>query len=67
MEKTTIVLREDIKQALIREFGKRKISSIINDLLFKEFILQKNKEMFGSDKWLTKKKISGVRDHHDRL
>ena len=67
MEKTTIVLREDIKQALIREFGKRKISRIINDLLFKEFILQKNKDMFGADKWLTTKKIKEVRDHHDRF
>ncbi len=67
MEKTTIVLREDIKQALIREFGKRKISSIINDLLFKEFIVQRNKNMFGADKWLTNKKIKEVRDHHDRF
>lgn len=67
MEKTTIVLREDIKQALIREFGKRKISKIINDLLFKEFIVQKNKDMFGADKWLTTKKIKEVRDHHDRF
>lgn len=67
MEKTTIVLRGDIKQALIREFGKRKISRIINDILFKEFILQKNKDMFGADKWLTGKKIKEVRDHHDRF
>ena len=67
MEKTTIVLREDIKQALIREFGKRKISKVINDLLFKEIIIQKNRNMFGVDKWLTNKKIKEVRDHHDRF
>ncbi|MEK6847621.1 MAG: hypothetical protein AABX50_00675 [Nanoarchaeota archaeon] len=67
MEKTTIVLREDVKQALLREFGKRKMSAIINDLLFKELILQKEKDMFGSDKWLTGKKIKEARDHHDRF
>jgi hypothetical protein len=67
MEKTTIVLREDIKQAIEREFGKRKMSQIINDLLLREFVLKKEKDMFGADKWLTKKKIKEVRDHHDRF
>ncbi len=67
MEKTTIVLREDIKQAIEEEFGKRKMSQIINDLLFREFMLKGKKDMFGSDKWLTKKKIKEVREHHDRF
>jgi len=55
MEKTTIVLREDVKQALLREFGKRKMSEIINDLLFKEFILKENKNIVGELKESTKK------------
>jgi len=67
MEKTTIVLREDIKQAIIREFGKRKLSEIINNLLFQEFVVRKTKDMFGADKWLAKKKIKDLRDHHDRF
>lgn len=61
------MLREDIKQVIIREFGKRKLSEIINDLLFREFVTSKSKDMFGADKWLTKKKIKEVRDHHDRF
>ena len=65
MEKTTIMLREDIKQAIEREFGKRKLSQIINDLLSKEIISEQN--MFGVDKWLTPKKIKEVREHHDRF
>ena len=67
MEKTTILLREDIKQTIEKEFGKRKISKIINELLFKEMIAKKTKDMFGVDKWLTKKKIKDVREHHDRF
>lgn len=67
MEKTTIMLREDIKQAIEREFGKRKISEIINELLFREFVARKSKNMFGVDKWLTSKKIEEVREHHDRF
>lgn len=66
MEKTTIMLREDIKHAIENEFGKRQISKLINDLLFERFIL-KNKDMFGVDKWLTKKKIKEVREHNDRF
>jgi len=67
MEKTTIMLREDVKEALEKEFGKRQISRIINELLFREIIAQKSRSMFGVDKWLTKKKIKEVREHHDRF
>ena len=60
------MLREDLKEALEREFGKRKISSVINELLLRE-LSSRNKNMFGADKWLTEKKIKEVRDHHDRF
>ena len=67
MEKTTIMLREDVKGAIEKEFGKRQISKIINALLFREIIARKQKGMFGVDRWLTKKKIKEIRDHHDRF
>ena len=67
MEKTTILLREDVKQAIEKEFGKRELSKVINEMLFEKFIEKKGKEMFGVDKWLTKKKIKEVREHHDRF
>jgi hypothetical protein len=68
MEKaTTLVLREDIKQVIEREFGKRQLSNVINRILFREFMAGKKESLFGADKWLTPKKIKGARDHHDRL
>lgn len=67
MEKTTIMIREDIKQAIEKEFGKRELSRVINEMLFEKFIEKKSKEMFGVDKWLTQKKIKEVREHHDRF
>ncbi len=67
MEKTTIMLRGDVKEAIEKEFGKRKISEIINEMLFKQFIAGKSKEMFGADKWLTKNKIEKMRDEDDRF
>lgn len=67
MEKTTIMLREDVKDAIEKEFGKRKVSKVINDLLFREIIVGKRKSMFGVDKWLTKEKIKEVREHNDRF
>ena len=67
MEKTTIMMRGDLKEAIEKQFGKRQISNIINNLLFRELMDKKNKGMFGIDKWLTKKKIKEVREHNDRF
>lgn len=61
------MLRPDIKEAIERQFGKRQISKIINSLLFKELIKGKIENMFGVDKWLTKKKIRKVREQHNRV
>ena len=47
MHKTTIVLREDVRDVVEKEFGKHKLSEVINELLFKELIEKKQKEMFG--------------------
>jgi len=43
------------------------IGRIINELLFREIVAKKSQDMFGVDKWLTKKKINELRDHHDRF
>lgn len=66
MEKTTIILREDVKEAIEQEFGKRKISSVINELLFRELIAKQSGKMFGCLKG-TKIKVKEVREHHDRF
>jgi len=66
MEKTTIVLREDIKQAIEEKFGKRELSRVINELLFEKFIAEESKKMFGCLKG-RKIKMGEVRDHHDRF
>jgi succinyl-CoA synthetase beta subunit len=47
MPKTTILLREDVKRAIEKEFGKRKLSKLINEFLFQEFIKKRAKEMYG--------------------
>ena len=67
MKKTTLLLREDVKEAIEKEFGKRQISRIVNELLFREIVAKKTKSLFGADKWLTKRKIEEAREHHDRF
>ena len=67
MEKTTLLIREDVKEAVEKEFGKRQLSKIVNELLFKEIVAKKTKSLFGADKWLTEKKIKEIREHQDRF
>jgi len=67
MEKTTVILRGDVKEALEREFGKRKMSEAINEILFKELVASKKKDMFGADKWLRKVSMKDLRDERDRF
>ena len=63
--RTTIELRDDIYNLIIREHGKRKISVTINEILSKYFS-QRRKDMFGADPWLKKADLSDLRDEHDR-
>lgn len=60
--KTTLLLRRDVYQTLVQEFGKRKISAAINELVLNEIVRPKVKSMFGVDKGMK----PFVREHHDR-
>lgn len=62
VRKTTILLREDIYQALKERSGKRNISSLINEILVEYFA--KRESMFGTMKAVD---TSDLRDHRDRL
>ncbi|MEK6853751.1 MAG: hypothetical protein AABX60_00310 [Nanoarchaeota archaeon] len=61
--KTTLLLRRDVYQTLVQEFGKRKLSTAINRLVLKELVKPKAKSMFGIDKGMK----PFVREHHDRF
>ena len=63
--RTTIEIRDDIYQKLIKEYGKRKISITINEILSK-FFSKRIKDMFGADPWLKKTDLNDLRDEHDR-
>lgn len=59
--KTTILLREDVYQALREKAGARNISSLVNKILVEYF--SKKESMFGVMKSVD---ISDLRDHRDR-
>ncbi len=61
--KTTLLLRRDVHQQLVKMFGKRKVSEGVNEMLFKELIMSGKKSMFGIDKGMK----PFVREHHDRF
>lgn len=61
--KTTLLLRQDVYQTLVQEFGKRKLSSAINKLVLEKLVKPKTKSMFGIDKGMK----PFVREHHDRF
>ncbi len=63
MIKTTLLLRQDVYQTLVQEFGKRKLSSAINTLVLKELVKPKTKSIFGIDKGMK----PFIREHHDRF
>ena len=63
--RTTIEIRDDLYQRIIRANGKRKISTTINEILTKYYSKTK-KDMFGADPWLLKTDLSDLRDEHDR-
>lgn len=63
--RTTIEIRDDLYYKIIREYGKRKISITINEILSKHFS-KKMKDMFGADTWLMRTDLSDLRDEHDR-
>jgi len=62
VKKTTILLREDVYQALRARAGVRNISRLINEIIVDYFA--KKESMFGVMK---RGDISDLRDHRDRL
>ncbi len=59
--KTTIILKDELYDYLVKKYGRRKISKTINDVLMNQFSMSK-KSMFGVDPWLN---IKGLRDEKE--
>jgi len=59
--KTTITLRDEVYEYLIKKFGRRKISQAVNQALMKQ-LFKPTKSMFGADPWLTTR---GIRDEEE--
>ena len=59
--KTTVTLKDEIYEYLIKKFGRRKISEAVNQALMKE-LFKPVKSMFGVDPWLT---TEGLRDEEE--
>ncbi|MEM3957048.1 MAG: hypothetical protein QXO47_02460 [Thermoproteota archaeon] len=62
VKKTTVLLREDVYQALKEKAGARNISSLINEILVEYFA--KKESMFGTMKRVD---VADLRDHRERL
>lgn len=61
-KKTTVLLREDVYQAIKEKAGARNISKLLNQILVD--YLAKKESMFGVMKRVD---LSDLRDHRDRL
>lgn len=61
-KKTTVLLREDVYQALKEEAGGRNISKLINEILVEHFM--RKGSMFGVMKPVD---VDDLRDHRERL
>jgi len=62
VKKTTVLLREDVYQAIKEKAGARNISNFLNKILVDYFA--KKESMFGVMKRVD---LSDLRDHRDRL
>jgi len=61
--KTTILLREDVKDHLLRKVGPRGLSDAINEILVKSLFRPKE-TLFGADPWLNTKGLRDEREPH---
>ncbi len=64
--KTTILLKEEVYEQLIKKAGRRKISDAINTILEKE-LFKPRKSMFGVDPWLTTERSRDEEEPHESL
>lgn len=62
--KTTITLRDEIYEYLIKKFGRRRISEAINEALMKQ-LFKPVKNMFGVDRWLTTQNLRDEEEPHE--
>ncbi|MEA2090443.1 MAG: hypothetical protein U9O89_06795 [Thermoproteota archaeon] len=62
VKRTTVLLRDDIYEAVKVRAGPKNMSKLINEILVKYLI--KGESMFGT---MPKVDISDLRDHRDRL
>ncbi|MEM2982216.1 MAG: hypothetical protein QXH17_03505 [Candidatus Bathyarchaeia archaeon] len=62
--KTTITLRDEIYEYLIKKFGRRRISEAINQALMKQ-LFKPVKNMFGVDRWLTTQNLRDEEEPHE--
>lgn len=64
--KTTVLLREDVRDHLIRKVGPRGLSVEINRILAKA-LFSRRPSLFGADPWLDTKGLRDERDAHEDL
>lgn len=64
--RTTILLREDVREHLLRKVGPRGLSEAINEILVKSLFPRK-RSLFGADPWLTTKGLRDEREPHEDL
>ncbi len=62
MVKTTVILRDDLYDLIVKKHGRRKISEVVNEALEKR-LLKPKKSMFGLDPWLTTKNLRDEEEH----
>ena len=62
--KTTIILKDEIYEHLIKKYGRRKISETINQALMKH-LFKPTKSMFGVDPWLTTQDLRDEEEPHE--
>ncbi|MEM2896465.1 MAG: hypothetical protein QXG01_02645 [Candidatus Bathyarchaeia archaeon] len=62
VRKTTVLLRDDVYQALKEKAGAKNVSSLINKIVIE--YLAKGESMFGI---MRKVDVSDLRDHRERL
>ena len=64
--KTTILLREDVRDHLLGKVGPRGLSEAINEILAKSLFRSKE-SLFGADPWLGTKGLRDEREAHEDL
>jgi len=64
--RTTVLLREDVKDHLLRKVGPRGLSDAINEILAKS-LFRSRETLFGADPWLNTKGLRDEREAHEDL